>query len=81
MNNKTAGNVVETIIKAIVEFPEEVSIREVRGTNTSVYEIKVKKSDVGIVIGKKGSVANAIRDILSAASRKDRRTYVLEILE
>lgn len=77
----TAKDVLEIMIKAIVEAPEEVRINEIKGTNTSVFEVHVKKSDIGIVIGKKGIIANAIRDVLSAVSRKDRRIYVLEILE
>jgi predicted RNA-binding protein YlqC (UPF0109 family) len=69
------------IAKALVDNPEEVSVSEVSGEQTSVIELKVSKSDLGKVIGKQGRTARAIRKILSAASTKIRKRTVLEIIE
>jgi predicted RNA-binding protein YlqC (UPF0109 family) len=44
-------------------------------------EVSVAKTDMGKVIGKKGRTAQAIRTILSAASGKTRKRYILEIVE
>ena len=72
---------ITEIVKALVDNPEEVSVTETGGSHTSVLELKVAKSDMGKVIGKRGRTAHAIRTILSAASGKSRKRYILVILE
>ena len=67
--------------KALVDKPEEVSVAEIEGEQTSVIELKVAKEDLGKVIGKQGRTARAMRTILSAASTKINKRSVLEILE
>jgi len=74
-------NLVAYIAKALVDKPDEVSVTEVEGEQTSVLELKVAKEDLGKVIGKQGRTARAIRTILSAASTKIGKRSVLEILE
>ena len=72
---------IKTIAQALVDNPEEVSVAEVEGNQTSVLELKVAKEDLGKVIGKQGRTARAMRTILSAASAKIRKRTVLEIIE
>ncbi len=74
-------SLVEQIAKALVDKPEEVSVAEVEGERTSVFELRVDKSDIGKVIGKQGNTARAIRTIISAAGTKLGKRCVLEILE
>jgi predicted RNA-binding protein YlqC (UPF0109 family) len=69
------------IAKALVDKPEEVSVTEIEGEQTSVIELKVAKEDLGKVIGKQGRTARAMRTILSAASTKIHKRSVLEIIE
>ena len=69
------------IAKALVDQPEEVSVTEIEGNNTNVLELSVAKSDIGKIIGKQGRHAQAIRTILSAASGKLRKRYILEIVD
>ena len=69
------------IAQALVDRPEEVSVTEVEGNQTSVLELKVAKEDLGKVIGKQGRTARAMRTILSAASAKLKKRTVLEIIE
>jgi predicted RNA-binding protein YlqC (UPF0109 family) len=69
------------IARALVDKPEDVSVNEIQGEQTSVIELKVAKEDLGKVIGKQGRTARAMRTILSAASTKVRMRSVLEILE
>ena len=69
------------IVKALVDLPDQVSVTEIAGGQTVVLELKVAKSDLGKVIGKQGRNAQAIRTILSAASGKTQKRYVLEIIE
>ncbi|MBN2515206.1 MAG: KH domain-containing protein [Deltaproteobacteria bacterium] len=69
------------MVKALVDHPEKVEVFEVNGGQTSIYELKVSKEDIGKVIGKQGQTAKAIRTILSAVSSKVRRKSFLEIIE
>ncbi|MBW1841012.1 MAG: KH domain-containing protein [Deltaproteobacteria bacterium] len=69
------------IAQALVDHPEQVSVSEVEGNQTSVLELKVAKEDLGKVIGKQGRTARAMRTILSAASAKLKKRTVLEIVE
>jgi predicted RNA-binding protein YlqC (UPF0109 family) len=72
---------IEDIAKALVDIPEEVTINEITGEQTTVLELKVAPSDLGKVIGKQGRTARSIRTILGAAGMKLNRRYTLEILE
>ena len=72
---------LEYIIKAMVDNPEQVEISEIETQQSTVLELKVAKSDMGKIIGKKGSNVSAIRDILYAASGKARKRITLEIIE
>jgi predicted RNA-binding protein YlqC (UPF0109 family) len=72
---------IETIAKALVDYPDQVKVTEVAGENTSVIELAVAKDDLGKVIGKQGRTARALRTILTAASTKIKKRAVLEIIE
>ena len=72
---------VETIVRALVDFPDDVVVTEVSGQHSSVLELKVAPEDIGKVIGKKGAHAHALRTIVSAAGGKRKKRYVLEIIE
>ncbi len=72
---------IEYIAKLLVDNPEEVSVTELKGEQTTVIELKVAKEDLGKIIGKQGRTAMAIRTILGAASTKIKKRSVLEILE
>ena len=74
-------DLVSYIAQALVDHPEDVSVTEVAGNQTSVLELKVAKDDLGKVIGKQGRTARAMRTILSAASAKLKKRTVLEIIE
>lgn len=74
-------DLIKYIAQALVDNPDDVSVTEVEGNQTSVLELKVAKEDLGKVIGKQGRTARAMRTILSAASAKVKKRTVLEILE
>ncbi len=69
------------IAKALVDNPDEVSVAEVEGEQTTVLELRVKNEDLGKVIGRQGRTARAIRTLLAAAGMKVQKRFVLEILE
>ena len=70
-----------TMVKALVDKPDEVSLREVEGEKTTVLELRVAKEDLGKVIGKQGRTAKAMRTILNATATKLKKRAVLEIIE
>ncbi|MCL5023847.1 MAG: KH domain-containing protein [Nitrospirae bacterium] len=72
---------VEAMARALVDSPDEVSVQEVDGEKTTVFELRVASTDLGKVIGKQGKTARAMRTILGAAGTKIGKRCVLEILE
>ena len=73
--------IVETVCKSLVDNPEEVSVTQIDGEQTTILELRVAQTDLGKVIGKQGRTARAIRTILAAAGMKQRRRFNLEIIE
>lgn len=70
-----------TMVKALVDKPDEVDLQEVEGEKTTVLELRVAKEDLGKVIGKQGKTAKAMRTILNANATKLKKRAVLEIIE
>jgi predicted RNA-binding protein YlqC (UPF0109 family) len=74
-------DLLELIVKQLVDNPDDVNVNEISGEQTSVFELRVNKSDLGKVIGKQGRTARAIRTLLSAAAVKDSKRVMLEIID
>lgn len=74
-------DLVFEIVRALVDQSDAVSVNEIKSDQTVVLEVRVAKTDIGKVIGKKGRTAHAIRTILSAAAGKTRKRYFLEIID
>ncbi len=72
---------VEYMVKSLVDHPDKVEIREIEGEKSTIFELKVTKEDIGKVIGKHGRIARAIRTILNASATKTGKRIVLEILD
>ena len=73
--------VLETIIKNIVEDQDAVSINEIAEADKITYEVKVDDKDMGRVIGKQGKVANSIRTLMKALGSKEKKKVVVEFLD
>lgn len=71
---------VEYIVKALVDKPEEITITETQGESLSILEIKVSREDMGKVIGREGRIANAIRTVAKAAAARQKKKITVEIL-
>ena len=71
---------LEMVIKSMVDKEELVNLTEVNGANISTYELVVDNNDVGKILGKQGRNINAIRTILTAASTKNGRKSNFEII-
>ena len=69
--------ILETIIKNLVDNPEAVEIKEVEGEKNIIFEVKVAEGDMGKIIGRQGKIAQSIRTIIRAVSnRKDKKVTV-----
>ena len=81
MGDGSVKDVIEAIVKALVDEPDEVVVKEIDGDATTVLELRVAQQDLGKVIGKQGRTARAMRTLLRAAGMKLKKRFVLEILE
>lgn len=73
--------ILESLVRAIVDKPEEISILETKGQKICIYELRVAKTDFGKVIGKHGQNALALRTILQSISAKKGIRVILDIFE
>ena len=73
-------DVLESIIVSLVDNKEAVSIKEVEGEKTIVYEVKVAEEDMGRIIGKQGKIANSIRTIMKAVATKEQKRVSVEFI-
>ena len=72
---------IEMIVKALVDDPDGVDLREVDRNGTSIIEIRVAQSDMGKIIGRQGRTIRALRTLANAAGTKQKRRFILEIVE
>ena len=72
---------LEFLVKALVEDPEAVEVEELEEDGDLIYEISVAEGDLGRVIGKGGRIANAIRTIAKAAAVRIDRRVIVDILD
>ncbi len=80
-NSSNLRDLIEFMSKALVDFPDDVDVKEVVHEQTTKFELRVNKQDLGKVIGKQGRTARSLRTILMAASTKLDRRSVLDIIE
>ena len=74
-------DLVEVIAKALVDDPESVEVTEKTEGKTIIIEVRVADSDMGKVIGKQGRIAKAIRSVVKAASAKESKKVVVDIVQ
>ena len=72
---------LEAIITSLVNEPSEVSINQVDGERSIVFEVKVAQSDMGKVIGREGRIAKAIRTIMKALAAKEGKKVTIEFID
>ena len=73
--------ILEDIAKSLVDAPNEVSITEVDGEKTIIFELRCNGKDVGKIIGKSGKTVGAMRTLLNSIAAKQGRKAVLEVVD
>ncbi|MEQ6375301.1 KH domain-containing protein [Bacillaceae bacterium S4-13-58] len=71
---------IETIVRPLVDHPEEIVITEKEEERKIVYHLTVHPEDVGKVIGKGGRIAKAIRTVVYAAGSDSKKRIFLDIM-
>ena len=73
-------DLVEILAKALVDYPDQVTINMIEKEKIVVLELKVAQEDMGKVIGKQGRIARAIRTVVKAAATKEKKRVTVEIV-
>ncbi len=71
---------VEVIAKSLVDYPEQVIVKETEGDTTIIIELSVASEDMGKVIGKQGRIAKAIRTVVKSAAVNTDKKVIVEII-
>ena len=74
-------DLVEVIVKSLVDNPSEVHVNEIQGEQDLILELRVAPEDMGKVIGKQGRIAKAIRTVVKAAALNKDQKIVVEIID
>ena len=70
------------IARAIVDNPDEVTVLQNESDeNTIDLTLSVAADDMGMVIGRHGKIAKAIRTVVKAASSKSSKKVIVDILQ
>ena len=72
---------IELVVKALVDDPDSVEVREIDRNGTTRLEVRVAQPDMGKVIGKQGRTVRALRSLVYAAGLKQHRRFVLDVVE
>lgn len=73
--------ILETIINTLVSKKEAVSINQIDGEQSIIFEVKVAEEDMGKIIGRQGSIAKSIRTIMKAVASKENKRVSIEFLD
>ena len=73
--------VLEIIAKSLVDYPEQVTVSETIGQESTIVELRVAEEDMGKIIGKQGKIAKAIRSVVKAAAAKEDKKVVVDIIQ
>ena len=73
--------ILETLIKSLVEHKDEVTITEKEEGKTTIFEVKVNDSDMGKVIGRQGKIAKSIRTVMKSIAGKEHKKVSVEFID
>ena len=74
-------DILEVMIKNLVEEPEVVEIEEIPNGKETILKVKVSKNDMGRVIGKQGRMAKSIRTVIKAVAVKKNERISVEFVD
>lgn len=72
---------VEYVIKALVDFPDEVVLNTVKTDDGTTIQVRCRKEDIGKIVGKHGKTIMAIRSLVSGAAGRQRKRVSVDVLD
>jgi hypothetical protein len=72
---------VLSIVRPLVEHPDEVRLSVIDGEKTLALELRCNNNDLGKVIGKSGKTIMAVRALLSTLTSRQGRRAIVEVVE
>ena len=72
---------LESIVKSLVYFPDEVEIIRTTDDMGVLFTIKVNPTETGLIIGKEGIVIKSIRCIVKSVGRKYKEMINLRVID
>ena len=73
------STVLSNIAKSIVDHPEKVVVSEQEEGNEILLTLSVAEEDMGMIIGKRGKIAKAIRTVMRNVAKIDDKKVTVEI--
>ncbi|RKU21614.1 RNA-binding protein [Candidatus Poribacteria bacterium] len=74
-------DLIEYIVKSLVDYPDEVVVREITGETVVIIELTVTEADLGKIIGRYGRTLKAIRSILYTTGLRTNKKVILELID
>jgi len=74
-------DLIEYIVKSLVDYPDSVVVHEVTGETVVSIELTVTEEDLGKIIGRYGRTLKAIRSVLYTAGLRANKKVILELIE
>jgi predicted RNA-binding protein YlqC (UPF0109 family) len=74
-------NFLEYVVSRLVEYPEDISIEMFEDGDTDVYELTLRQSDLGKVVGRQGKTVNSIRSLIQLGMEDSGRKCALKLIE
>ena len=75
------AEIIEMLIKALVDEPDQVHVTENKGEKTTVFEANVSKKDMGKVIGRNGRTIESLRTIVGACGAKRKKRCIFQVID
>ena len=72
---------LEALVKSLVDFPDKVEVNEIPGDKFTTLELRVDPSDMGKIIGRQGRIIKAVRTLMKAYATKENKRLTVEIVE
>jgi uncharacterized protein len=75
-------DLIEFLARALVDNPDGVSVESFEEDDgTTIYELRVAEDDVGKIIGRSGRTVNALRAVVRAASVREGRRVLVDVVD
>lgn len=72
---------VEYVVKALVDYPDEVIVETTETDDGAAIKIRCRKEDIGKIVGKRGKIIMSIRSLVSGAAGRQHKRVSVDVLD